>query len=110
MTTHNAQSSTFQNPAPSRVRPAQPGTSCPRGRGWLIVSVAGFCTWAALLPESYARSYIFTWDSAAYIECARSLHIGRGFQQRQIDGLETELWHPIAWWPPGYPIMIALVQ
>jgi hypothetical protein len=66
--------------------------------------------WAMFIPATLPRAYIFTWDSAAYVETARSLHAGRGLQQRVIHGLGQDYWEPIAWWPPGYPILIALVQ
>lgn len=66
--------------------------------------------WAIFIPPTLPRAYIYTWDSAAYVETARSLHAGRGLQQRVIHGVGQEYWEPIAWWPPGYPILIALVQ
>lgn len=78
---------------------------------WLVPSLFLCLTaWAIFIPPTFQRSYIYSWDSAAYIETARSIHAGRGLQQRVIFGVGEDIWQPIAWWPPGYPILIALVQ
>lgn len=75
-----------------------------------IVAICGLAAWAMFLPATASRAYVYTWDSAAYVECARSMLEGNGFLQRRIDGLNPEIWQPIAWWPPGYPILIALAS
>ncbi|HET7535595.1 MAG TPA: hypothetical protein VFJ90_04020, partial [Candidatus Didemnitutus sp.] len=74
-----------------------------------FVVLIALAAWVAFLPAVYARAEIFTWDSAAYIDCARSILAGRGFMQRVIDGFGPEIWQPIVWWPPGYPLLIAAV-
>lgn len=67
--------------------------------------------WAAFLPATFSHnSWVYSWDSAAYIETANSIHAGRGLMQRVIHGLEPRIWEPISWWPPGYPILIASAQ
>jgi hypothetical protein len=78
---------------------------------WLAVIGIALLVWAALLPFAYkANNWIYSWDSVAYFETADSIHAGRGMMQRVIDGIDPAIWQPISWWPPGYPILIALVQ
>jgi hypothetical protein len=75
---------------------------------WL--SLAALALWAVFLPQTYRHNpWVFSWDSAAYMETARSLLDGRGLQQRAIDGLGRALWEPITWWTPGYSILIAAI-
>jgi hypothetical protein len=67
--------------------------------------------WVAYLPSTFAHNqWIYSWDSAAYIETANSIHAGRGLMQRVIHDFGDEIWEPISWWPPGYPILIATLQ
>jgi hypothetical protein len=86
-------------------RPANPAWA------WSIVIIIGMMVWAVFLPKTFAHNaWIYSWDSAAYIETAESLLAGRGLMQRVIQGFEPEIWQPTNWWPPGYPILIAAVQ
>jgi hypothetical protein len=76
----------------------------------LLLACVPLLVWTALVPGTYPRNaWIFSWDSAAYIETATSILDGRGFLQRAIDGLGDEIWQPMLWWPPGYSIAIAVV-
>jgi hypothetical protein len=78
---------------------------------YIFTTLICLAVWAALLPVTYqANPWIYSWDSVAYIETANSIHAGRGLMQRSIDGINPAIWEPISWWPPGYPILIALVQ
>ena len=81
-----------------------------RSRAFVLVAAACVSVWAALVLVTINQNYIYSWDSAAYVETARSIHEGRGLMQRTIHGLEPSLWEPISWWPPGYPILVALVM
>jgi len=75
------------------------------------VSLIGLTAWALLLPASTARnSWIFSWDSAPYIEVATSLLSGRGLSHRVTFGLDAEIWEPLSLWPPGYSVLIAFFQ
>ncbi len=49
-------------------------------------------------------------DSAGYVECARSLLAGYGCQVRTFTGLSRQLWQPLTIWPPGFPVLIAIVS
>lgn len=50
------------------------------------------------------------YDTAAYVDCARSMHDGRGFFTRTSQGISQEIWRPLFTFPPGYSILIAGVQ
>lgn len=63
--------------------------------------------WLVLAPQYMFQGNRVSPDSAAYIDCARSIREGRGFQTRLYGGLEPPTWEPIRLWPPGYPILIA---
>lgn len=80
---------------------------------WIQVAVvaAALVLWALFLPGTYGASpWIFSWDSAAYIEAADSIRAGRGVYQRIYEGLGTEIYEPMTWWPPGFPMLIAFAQ
>ena len=66
-----------------------------------------FAFWLALAPQYVFHGNRVSPDSAAYIDCARSIREGQGFQTRVYGGLEPDTWKPIRLWPPGYPILIA---
>ena len=71
----------------------------------------GLAMWAAMLPATFGHNeWVYSWDSAAYLETAESLHAGRGLYHRVIHGLGPQIWEPLTLWPPGYPIMIAAVM
>jgi Dolichyl-phosphate-mannose-protein mannosyltransferase len=78
--------------------------------GWLEVAVvAGCCllAWLALLPATHAHiPWVYSWDSVAYVEAANSIASGKGPLQRIIEGTNPEIWQPMTWWPPGYPLLI----
>jgi hypothetical protein len=77
----------------------------------LVVIVVCLATWAALLPGTFSHnSWVYSWDSAAYIETAQSLVAGRGLSHRVIFGTERDLWEPLSLWPPGYSVLIAVAQ
>src|SRR5713101_3461444 len=77
----------------------------------LLVALVSLAVWIAFLPPTLAHNpWIYSWDSAAYIETAQSVLAGRGLVHRPIWGLSPDIWVPIAFWPPGYPILIALAQ
>jgi len=68
--------------------------------------------WAVAVVANWSTSLLYGLtgdsDSASYIECARSLAQGRGFQiTRAFDGLDPGMYEPIRLWPPGYPVLIA---
>src|SRR3990172_2035484 len=76
-----------------------------------LVTLVCLAVWGAFLPSMLAHNtWIYSWDSAAYIETAVSINAGRGFVHRTILGLEPNIWEQIRLWPPGYPILIALAQ
>ena len=49
-------------------------------------------------------------DTACYVDCARSIHAGRGFSTRTPYGISNQIWHPLFIFPPGYSILIAGIQ
>lgn len=78
-------------------------------RSWVLVSVLILTTltFFFLLHEPVQRR-ADVWDSAAYIDCARSIANGTGFSHRPLEGLDRPgTQYPIFLWPPGYPILIA---
>jgi hypothetical protein len=77
----------------------------------LLVTLVCLAVWGAFLPSMLTHNtWIYSSDSAAYIETALSINAGRGFVHRAILGLNPNIWEPIRFWPPGYPILIALAQ
>lgn len=92
---------TFNPPPP----PAQPGHRV----------IAAWCLAAILIAVWGAEQAVhfhqlgptYTPDGAAYVECARSIIQGRGFQYRVYAGADDIFWEPATLWPPGFPIMIA---
>ena len=97
------------SPESGSETPPSPGRTAPSGSIALRLA-------AVLLPLAFwmalAAQYMFSGsrvsnDSAAYIDCARSIREGRGFQTRPWSGLAPETWEPIKYWPPGYPILVA---
>src|SRR5712692_7949953 len=102
------------------LQPARANGSTPSGSNGLtrpptlpllLVALVGLAVWVAFLPPTLAHNpWIYSWDSAAYIETAQSILAGRGLVHRPIWGLSPDIWVPIAFWPPGYPILIALAQ
>ena len=70
--------------------------------------LAGLAVWAGFLPLTQAAvPWIYSWDSAAYIEAAQSIRAGRGVLQRVFEGLGSNIWMPMSWWPPGYSMLVA---
>jgi hypothetical protein len=63
--------------------------------------------WLVLTPQYMTCGNRVSSDSAAYIDCARSIREGRGFQTRVHSGLEPQIWEPMRLWPPGYPLLVA---
>ena len=49
-------------------------------------------------------------DTASYVDCARSIHAGRGFSIRTPYGISKQIWRPLLIYPPGYSILIAGIQ
>jgi 4-amino-4-deoxy-L-arabinose transferase-like glycosyltransferase len=49
-------------------------------------------------------------DTASYVDCARSIHAGRGFSTRTPYGITEQIWRPLFIYPPGYAILIAGIQ
>jgi len=97
----------------SQPLPTALGRSRANGAVYTAVAIVATCValWLALLPSALnSVPWIYSWDSVAYIETANSIHAGRGLMQRVIDGIGPEIWQPISWWPPGYPILIAALQ
>jgi hypothetical protein len=77
----------------------------------LLVTIVCLAVWGAFLPSMLTHNtWIYSSDSAAYIETALSINAGRGLVHRGILGLVPNIWEPIRFWPPGYPILIALAQ
>jgi 4-amino-4-deoxy-L-arabinose transferase-like glycosyltransferase len=77
----------------------------------VLVCALALVFWSALEPLVLSRNiWIYTWDSAVYLETAESLRSGRGLVHRVIYGVGDKLWEPLRLWPPGYPILIAAVQ
>ncbi len=63
--------------------------------------------WLLLIPSFLFNGDRVSGDSADFIDCARSIVQGRGFQTRTYMGLDSRLWIPFRLWPPGYPLLIA---
>ena len=77
----------------------------------IAIILVALAAWALFLPHvQQAAPWIYSWDSAAYIEAANSLHAGRGCSQRVIDGLGHDIWEPMSWWPPGYSLLISFIM
>jgi hypothetical protein len=74
----------------------------------LAIAIVVIGLWGAFLPQSIRRDdWVFSWDSAIYIETAQSLLAGRGLQHRVAYDYGTRVWEPLRLWPPGYPLLIA---
>jgi hypothetical protein len=75
---------------------------------YLIVLLIGIASFAIFLPGTHARNtWIYSWDSAPYLEAAKNFFEGRGFIHRVTFGLDPEIWQPLRLWPPGYSVLIA---
>ena len=82
---------------PSRRVPAakppsgQSPSSAPETRGWPVLAV-GLAAWFAFAAvTAYYRPNISN-DSVSYVDCARSIADGRGFQERTSSGLDLPHW------------------
>lgn len=73
----------------------------------LAVILLPFGLWLLLASKYVHSGNRVSLDSAAYIDCARSIRDGRGFKLPAQVGLGLETWKPIRLWPPGYPILVA---
>jgi len=73
----------------------------------IIAVIVPLAFWLVLTPQYMFMNNRVSPDSAAYIDCARSIREGRGFQTRVYGGLEPRTWEPIRLWPPGYPALVA---
>ena len=80
-----------------------------RAKKWayLAAVLAPFALWLALIPWYWSMGSRITPDSAPYLETARSIYEGNGFQCRTLGNLAPENWMPLRVFPPGYPILIA---
>lgn len=58
---------------------------------------------AHLLVRSSVHGLLFTWDSMAYLSTAENLAAGKGLRDYSYHFFE-------AWWPPFYPILLALLN
>ncbi|MDR3793303.1 MAG: hypothetical protein P4L03_07975 [Terracidiphilus sp.] len=64
--------------------------------------------WCLFVGARVHSRICITADSASYIDCARSIFARQGFLVRPWAGLGTNLWEPLAVFPPGYPILISI--
>lgn len=95
----------------SLVSPPQDAETSFPWRSLLLVALPALAIWAVVLPATIAHDpWTFSWDTAAYLETANSLHDGRGLSHRAIHGIGPEIWEPLTLWPPGYPFLIAAVM
>ncbi len=101
----------------TRQAPDRLASGAPAGWSWGVAPVAPhiravvtvgilllWAGWAALAIRQGTRA---TADSAAYVECAKSIVSGDGFAIRPFNGLDAPRWEPLREWPPGYPLLIA---
>jgi uncharacterized membrane protein YphA (DoxX/SURF4 family) len=90
-----------------------PGGSLAVHGGARLLLPLGLCL-AIFAVSAFAayehNAWVFSWDSAAYIEAANSAVAGHGFLQRTISGLDLANWTPMRNWPLGYPSLIAALQ
>jgi hypothetical protein len=90
------------------IKTGQSALSAP---GYAFILSAALVAWATCVSAMLrANSWIYTWDSAVYVETAESIVAGRGLAHRLIYGLEPVIWQPLALWPPGYPLVVSLTS
>ncbi|MEN6450409.1 MAG: hypothetical protein ABFC96_07960 [Thermoguttaceae bacterium] len=78
-----------------------------RSAARLTALLAPLAVWAALCPIYLADGNGLSPDSASYIDCARSIVAGRGFEVRPFGGLDSPLRQPLDAFPPGYSLLTA---
>lgn len=69
----------------------------------LLLALVAFIGAAHLLVRSSVHGLLLTWDSMAYLSTAENLAAGQGLRDYSYDLFE-------AWWPPFYPIFLALIN
>ena len=74
------------------------------------ISIACIAVWSAHVPPVLRHWETIGGDSTHYIDCARALRTGRGVMTRTMFGLDAKIWQRLGTFPPGYPVLIALVQ
>ena len=78
---------------------------------WVVVAGIAITVWYITIPRPILGNCTrFETDSTGYIECAESIRRGKGCYVRPSGGLKPEIWEPMRFWPPGYPILIAAGQ
>lgn len=69
----------------------------------LLLAFVAFIGSAHLLIRSSIHGLFLTWDSMTYLSTAENLAAGRGLRDYSYELFE-------AWWPPFYPILLALIN
>ena len=77
---------------------------------YVLAVILPLALWLILAPQYMLSGTRLTDDSATYIDCARSIREGRGFQTRVYGGLKPQTWVPMRLFPPGYSILVAGVM